>query len=146
MVFRLLADLVVAAHFLFIIFIAVGALLAWRWPRLCWLHLPAFIYGAVIITVGFTCPLTPLEKHLRRLGGQQEYAGGFVDHYITGVIYPEKLTWLAQALVATTVVVGYAGLALKRKRRRPSTRAERTTASPGRHPSTEPGDAPGRKV
>lgn len=146
MVFRLLADLVVAAHFLFIIFIAVGALLAWRWPRLCWLHLPAFIYGAVIITVGFTCPLTPLEKHLRRLGGQQEYAGGFVDHYLTGVIYPEKLTWLAQALVATAVVVGYAGLARTRIRRRTSAKADGTAAHPSRHPSTEPEDASGRKV
>ena len=116
MVFRLLADLVVVVHFSFIIFIAVGALLAWRWPWLFWFHLPAFIYGAVIITVGFTCPLTPLEKYFRRLGHQHEYAGGFVDHYITGVIYPEKLAPLVQALIAVAVVVGYVGLLRKRRR------------------------------
>ncbi|MGZ4618348.1 MAG: DUF2784 domain-containing protein [Frankiaceae bacterium] len=140
MVFRLLAELVVAAHFLFIIFIAVGALLAWRWPGLFWLHLPAFIYGAVIITVGFTCPLTPLEKHLRRLGRQKDYAGGFVDHYITGVIYPKQLTWLAQAVVATAVVVGYAGLL--RRRRRVHAKADGTAGYPARHPSAGAGNAP----
>jgi hypothetical protein len=37
-------------------FIAAGGMLAWRWPRLFWVHRPAFAYGAAIIGIGFTCP------------------------------------------------------------------------------------------
>lgn len=41
---------------------------------------------------GRVCPLTPLENHLRFLGGEAGYHGGFIAHYITAVIYPEGLT------------------------------------------------------
>ena len=36
--YRLVADGVVVAHFAFIVFVAVGGLMAWRWPRLLWLQ------------------------------------------------------------------------------------------------------------
>src|SRR5262249_7180849 len=39
MFYRVLADAVVLAHLCFIAFVAVGGVLAWRWPRLVWLHL-----------------------------------------------------------------------------------------------------------
>ena len=29
----------------FIVFVAVGGLMAWRWPRLLWLHVPAVAWG-----------------------------------------------------------------------------------------------------
>ena len=38
MLYRLVADGVVVAHFAFIVFVAVGGLMAWRWPRLLWLQ------------------------------------------------------------------------------------------------------------
>ena len=66
----LLADLVVAVHLAGIGFIAAGGLLAWRWPRLLWAHVPAVGWGVAIILIGFTCPLTPLEKYFRRLAGE----------------------------------------------------------------------------
>jgi Protein of Unknown function (DUF2784) len=79
MVFRLLADLVVVLHFAFIVFVAAGGLLVWRCPWLVRLHLPAVVWAIAIITVGFTCPLTPLETQLRGRAGEQGYDGGFVD-------------------------------------------------------------------
>ncbi len=118
MVYRLLADLVVIVHFAFIVFIAVGGLLVWRWPRLVCLHAPALVWGVAIITIGFTCPLTPLEKHFQRLAGERGYAGGFVDHYIENVIYPQRLTPLLRTLAAAAIVVGYAGLLNRRRRAR----------------------------
>jgi hypothetical protein len=118
MFYRLLAELVVLAHFCFIAFVAGGALLAWQWPRLLWLHLPAVVWAVAIVMVGFPCPLTPLENHLRRRAGQAGYAGGFVDHYLTGVIYPGRLTALIRTLVAAVVVTGYARLLVKRRRAR----------------------------
>jgi hypothetical protein len=118
MVFRLLADLVVVLHFAFIVFVAAGGLLVWRWPWLVRLHLPAVVWGIAIITVGFTCPLTPLEAQLRGRAGEQGYDGGFVDRYIEGVIYPGALTPLVRALIAAAVLVGYAGMFSRRRRGR----------------------------
>lgn len=114
---RILADLVVVVHLAFILFVGLGALLAWRWPRLVWLHVPAALYGLAIVAVGFDCPLTPLEKHLRRLAGEGGYPGGFVDHYLKDVVYPGDATGLLQGVGAGAVVVGYAGLAWRRRRR-----------------------------
>ena len=109
MVFGLLADLVVVVHLAFVLFVAVGGLLVWRWPWLMWCHLPAVAWGIAIITIGFTCPLTPLEHYLRGRAGQQGHDGGFVDRYVEDVIYPGGLTPLVRGLIATAVVVGYVG-------------------------------------
>jgi hypothetical protein len=118
-VFRIAADAVVVVHVGFIVFVAVGGLLAWRWSRLLWLHVPSVAWAVAIVSVGFLCPLTPLERHLRRLGDEQGYQGGFVDRYIEDVIYPGRFTWLARTLVAVLILVGWAGLAVRRRRRGP---------------------------
>ena len=117
MVYRLLADLVVVVHFAFVVFVAVGGLLVWRRPALAWLHLPALAWAVAIIAIGFTCPLTPLEKYFRRLGGEPVYPGGFVDHYIENVVYPQRLSPVLWVLVAAASVLGYAA-ALRRRRLR----------------------------
>jgi hypothetical protein len=110
----LLADLVVVIHFAFLAFIAFGALLAWRWPWLIWLHVPALAWGVAIVTVGFDCPLTPLEKYFRRKAGEEGYRGGFVDRYIEDVVYPDELTPLFRGLAAVAIVGGYAGVVQRR--------------------------------
>ncbi len=115
MLYASLADLVVIVHLAFVVFVGVGGLLVWRWPKLLWLHVPAVVWGVAIITLGFTCPLTPLEKYLRRLAGEDAYAGGFVDRYIEDVVYPDEFTPWLRGLAAGGVVIGYAGLAAKRR-------------------------------
>lgn len=117
MLYRVLADGVVIVHLGYIAFVATGALLSWRWRRLLWLHVPAVAWAVVIVVLQQPCPLTPLEKRLRRAAGDAGYPGGFIDHYLTGVIYPHGWLGLAQALVAAAVVVGYAGLILRSRRR-----------------------------
>ncbi|HZA77979.1 MAG TPA: DUF2784 domain-containing protein [Acidimicrobiales bacterium] len=115
MVYRLLADLVVVIHLAFILFVAVGGLLVWRWPWLVRVHAPAVVWGIAIISVGFTCPLTPLEKQLRGRAGEQGYDGGFVDRYIEDVVYPGALAPLVRVLIAGAVVVGYVGVFANRR-------------------------------
>jgi hypothetical protein len=110
MVFRALGDAVVVVHLAFLVFVAVGGLLAGRWPRVVWLHVPAVLWGVGIVTIGWDCPLTPLEKWLRERGGQTAYDGGFVDRYVEGVVYPEAYTPHLRALVAVLVVLGYTRL------------------------------------
>lgn len=105
MTYSILADAVLLAHLAFILFVVFGALLVRRFPRLAWLHLPAAIWGALIEFTGGVCPLTPLENHLRRLGGEAGYHGGFIEHYLMPVIYPESLTRELQVAVGIVVVV-----------------------------------------
>jgi hypothetical protein len=108
-VYQILADVVMVVHFGFVAFVAAGGLLAWRWPRALWLHVPAVAWGLGIVTVGYECPLTPLEKHLLRLGDEESYEGGFVDRYIEDVIYPQDYTPLLRAIAGILIVVGWAG-------------------------------------
>lgn len=107
--YKWVADAVVLLHLSFLVFLAGGSLLAWRWPKLVWLHVPAVVWAVLSISVGLDCPLTPLEKHFRMLAGEGGYAGGFIDHYIEGVIYPERFTLVLRLVIAGLVLGGYAG-------------------------------------
>ena len=105
MPYGLLADLVLLAHAGFVVFVVLGGLLVLIRPRLAWLHLPAVAWGAGIEFAGAICPLTPLENHLRALAHQQGYAGGFVEHYVFGLLYPDGLTRNVQLALGAAVIV-----------------------------------------
>jgi hypothetical protein len=96
MIYRLLADVVVAVHFGFVLFVIFGGLFALRWPKAAWIHVPVALWGAGIEFLSGICPLTPLENHLRRLGGEAGYSGGFVERYILPVLYPSGPAGLSQ--------------------------------------------------
>ncbi|WP_315131815.1 DUF2784 domain-containing protein [Achromobacter marplatensis] len=106
MTYRILADLVLVVHGLFIAFVMFGGLLALWKPRIAYWHLPALAWGAMVIGMGWICPLTPLEVSLRQQAGQQGYAGGFIEHYVLGLIYPEGITRATQIVLATLLIVG----------------------------------------
>ena len=121
MLYRLLADLVLVIHLLFIAFVVAGGFAAIRWPRLAWAHVPCFVWGALIEFAGWICPLTPLEVRLRIASGQAGYSGGFIERYLLPIIYPGALNreiqiWLGLSVLALNAVA-YAWL-LRRLRRR----------------------------
>ena len=123
MSYRVLADLVLAVHGLFVAFVVFGGLLA-LWKRwIAYLHLPALARGALVIGMGWICPLTPLEISLRQQAGQQGYGGGFIEHYVLALIYPEGITRGTQIVLAALLIVGnvivYA-LWARRGRRQPA--------------------------
>jgi len=107
------ADSVLAIHFLFIVFAVLGGLLLLRYRWVIWLHVPAMIWAAMISFGGWICPLTPLENTLRRAAGEASYSGGFINRYLTSIIYPEGYTReLAVAagvavLVINTLIYGF---------------------------------------
>jgi hypothetical protein len=109
-VFRATADLVVAVHAAFVVFVVLGALLVAHWPRLAWVHLPAAAWGVFIEFRGWICPLTPLENYLRQRGGSSAYQGEFIEHYILPLLYPANLTprvqiWLGSMALAVNVLL-----------------------------------------
>jgi hypothetical protein len=99
------ADAVVALHFGFMLFALAGASLLFVWPRLVWLHVPALAWGGFVEFTGRICPLTALEDRLRNTAGQAGYSEGFIDHYLTPVIYPAGLTHSTQ-LIFGGVLIG----------------------------------------
>jgi hypothetical protein len=121
MLWSLLADGLVTLHFAFTAFVVFGGFLSWRWPRAVFLHLPALAWGIWIELSHGICPLTPLEVHLRQLGGEAGYSGGFLAHYLGTILYPVGLTPQIQYVLATFLVllnlIAYGRLLLKRTTR-----------------------------
>ena len=105
MPYRLLADAVLVLHLGFVIFVVLGGLLVLRRPKLIWLHVPAAAWGVLIEFLGWPCPLTPLENHLRRRGGEAGYEGGFIEHYLVTLLYPSGLSRETQWLLGTAVLL-----------------------------------------
>lgn len=92
MSYQLLANLVLILHLAFVAFAAFGGLLALRYPKVLWLHLPALLWGVAVQWADWICPLTPLENQLRLRGGEAVFAGGFIERFVSRILYPENLT------------------------------------------------------
>jgi hypothetical protein len=115
-----LADAVLVAHFVFVLFVVLGGLLVLRWPKAAWAHVPAAVWGAAIEFCGWICPLTPLENELRRRAGEAGYIGDFVGRYLLPVLYPDGLTREVQLALGTIVLalnLGIYAVAILRNRR-----------------------------
>ena len=122
MAYRAAADAILVAHLAFVLFVVFGALLLLPWPRLAWLHIPAVVWAAFIEFSGTICPLTPLEVALRQRAGQAGYGGGFIDHYVVSLLYPEGLTQNTQSVLGAVVIAINAAIyivAFRRQRTSP---------------------------
>lgn len=123
MVFRMAADVVVLLHATFVVFVVLGGLLAIRWPRLVWVHLPAATWGAAIEIGGGLCPLTPLENMLRERAGGTRYGSDFIEHYLLPVLYPAGLThdiqvWLGGLVIGVNLSIYVGVIWIRRSRGR----------------------------
>jgi hypothetical protein len=115
LLFTALVWLVVAAHFVFLIYLPVGGLLALRWRGTIWLHAAAVAWAAASVLVHVPCPLTGIERLAREHAGMAPLgSAGFIDHYISGVGDHE-----AQAAALIVVAVSWVGYAASGYLRRP---------------------------
>lgn len=105
MLYRLGADCIVILHVGFVFFVLFGGLLALKWPRIIWLHLPAAAWGAIVEFTGWICPLTPLEQWLRAEGGERGYEIDFIAHYLLPILYPDGLTDEIQFVLGSIVLL-----------------------------------------
>jgi len=109
MKYRILAEIVLVLHACFVLFVVFGGLLVLRRRWVMWLHLPAVTWGILIEFFWWACPLTTLENQLRYLGGEAGYADGFLDYYISAVLYAPLSTtvrlWLGVLLIGFNLLV-----------------------------------------
>ena len=109
MIYRSLADLVLILHFCYVIFVIFGGLLILRWKWIIWLHIPAVIWAVFVEFFQLFCPLTTLENRLKELGGEQGYQGGFIEYYVSAILYmpitPQIQIMLGVAVILINLLV-----------------------------------------
>ena len=104
--YRVLADATVAFHFGFVLFVVAGGFLVRRHRWVAVPHLLAAAWGVYIEAMpGRVCPLTPLENEFSYRAGGAGYQGGFIEHYLMPVLYPDGLTRTVQWVLAAAVVL-----------------------------------------
>jgi hypothetical protein len=96
-IYRILADLVVAAHFAYVSFVVVGlaAILLggwrkWRWVRNFWFRLIHFLMIAIVVLeslAGIVCPLTDWEDALREKAGETVKQGSFIGRMLHQLMF-----------------------------------------------------------
>lgn len=124
----LTSRILVVIHFGFLAFVVFGGFVVmWR-PWVAWLHLPCAAWGTLIVSMGWICPLTPLENRFRAQAGLGIYEGGFIETYLLAVIYPPGLTRGVQLLLAVglalLLALQYGGARVLARRRRARMRDE----------------------
>jgi hypothetical protein len=106
--YAVVVALTVVAHFAFLAYLVVGGFLALRFPRTIWLHVPVVMWGIGTVWMHLECPLTWLERWARSRAGMDPLPSeGFIDHYITGLLYPASAVGVVEAVVFSTVCVSW---------------------------------------
>jgi preprotein translocase subunit SecG len=142
-VYSVLADTTMVLHFAFLVFLVIGGFLAWRWPRVIYGHLAVVVWGILITAFSIDCPLTGPEDYFRRQAGEEGLgAEGFIDTYLTGVIYPEEHLNLVRAAVAFVVLVSWIGFAVLSRRRARARKAAQAAQAPEESQAPQAPQAP----
>ena len=109
--------LTVGTHFAYLVYLPSGGFLALRWPRTILLHVATVVWGIGVVRLHFPCPLTSLEQWARPRAEMDPLpAGGFIDRYAAGVLYPSGGTGVAQTIAFLAATVSWVVFAFKRKR------------------------------
>ena len=110
MYYGLGANLTLAVHFAFIVFVIFGALLLFTSKKIAFIHIPSVIYGAYIELSHSICPLTYLENWFLRKASMKNYSNSFIEQYLIPIVYPNNLTvelqfYLGFLLILTNIVI-----------------------------------------
>ncbi len=88
--YRILADLVVLIHFLWILFLIFGSYWGARSRPVKICHISGLAFAVVIQIFDWYCPLTYLETWLRAQEDPlQTYRGSFIITYLEKIVYIE---------------------------------------------------------
>ncbi len=102
--YRIAADLVLAVHTSFVLFVILGLVLilvggvrGWLWVQNSRFRLGHFLTIGVVVAqawLGVICPLTTLEMALRSRAGDAVYSGSFIAHWMETLLYYEAPPWV----------------------------------------------------
>jgi hypothetical protein len=128
LLYRFAADAVVIVHAGYVLFVIVGQLLIligialkWGWIRNALFrgtHLAAIAIVVLEAAYGITCPLTTLEKHLRREAGQVGYQGDFIANAVHNLLFCDCEGWIFTLSYSLFGLLVLATFALAPPRRR----------------------------
>ena len=118
MTYKILADLIVLLHFVWVSFMLAGSvvtLLGFIWRRLFDLsvlrtvHLLGILYVVLLIILDKPCPLTTWENDLMaKYNPSLTYPGSFIAHWLERVVYPDVdplVVYVLTLILALTTVV-----------------------------------------
>jgi cytochrome c biogenesis protein CcdA len=102
--YQLFADLVLITHVAIVSFVVlglvliiVGNLLHWQWVNSWWLRIAHIVTIAIVVGeawFGIACPFTIWEQRLRQLAGEKSYEGGFIEHWLGGLLFYDAPLWV----------------------------------------------------
>jgi hypothetical protein len=88
MIYKIVADLVVLLHLLWILFLVFGAFFGRKNKALKIFHLSGLLFALLIQIFDWYCPLTYLEVWLRsKHDSALAYTGSFMVHYAERIVY-----------------------------------------------------------
>jgi len=99
MLYKIIADMVVSAHLLWILFLIFGAIWGRRNPTIRIIHISGLAFTIIIQVFDWYCPLTDIEVWLRSKQDKAlSYTGSFIINYIEKIVYLEVSRELIFAL------------------------------------------------
>ncbi len=112
MFYKIIADIIVVLHFIWIIFMLLGFFLTiygffrkefFDWWLFRTLHLSGILFVGILTLLRRFCPLTILENLSRaKYSPGSTYPGSFIVHYIEKLVYPD----VNQTLLRLVTVLG----------------------------------------
>lgn len=104
MLWTVAADAVLFLHVCVVLFVVLGLVLivlgnlrGWRFANAWWFRLTHLATIGVVVAqswLGMVCPLTTLELWLREHAGEAAYAGGFIEYWLSRLLYIEAPAWV----------------------------------------------------
>jgi predicted branched-subunit amino acid permease len=90
MFYLIAADFVVFLHFLWIVFLVIGAFIGRRYKWIKRLHVTGLAFAIVMQFFNWYCPLTYLEVWLRKKQDPSfGYSGSYIIYYLEKIVYLE---------------------------------------------------------
>jgi len=90
MLYKILADIVVVTHFLWILFLFFGGFWGVKNKAVKIFHISGLFFALLIQIFDWYCPLTHLEVWLRSKHNPTiTYTGSFIIHYVEKIVYIE---------------------------------------------------------
>ena len=120
-----LADLTVAVHIGALLFIGLGGFLAWRWPKVVFVHVFFAVWGVLVNVTPVPCPLTAAENFFRHQEGLGDLPGGFNAYYLYDTVIPRSLLPVVVVVALGLLVFSYAGAYHRWRHRHEDTAAHR---------------------